>query len=110
MDINKIKKQAESIQKKVMEAQAGHTIKEFKGVSAGGKVSVVITTEGMGGFKAKEVNLDDELLKHEDKDIIGDLIVAAFNDALKAAEEDKKNLFSNLASMMGLPPEFKLPF
>ncbi|WP_339045541.1 YbaB/EbfC family nucleoid-associated protein [Candidatus Mesenet endosymbiont of Agriotes lineatus] len=110
MDINKIKKQAESIQKKVMEAQADHTAKEFKGVSAGGKVSVVVITEGIGNLKAKEVNLDAELLKCEDKDIIGDLIVAAFNDALKVAEEDKKNLFSNLASMMGLPPGFKLPF
>lgn len=107
MDINKIKKQAESIQKKVM---ADHTVKEFKGVSAGGKVSVVITMEGVSNLKAKEVNLDAELLKCEDKDIIGDLVVAAFNDALKIAEEDKKNLFSNLASMMGLPPGFKLPF
>lgn len=105
-----MKKQFESIQKKVMEGHADHTAKEFKGVSAGGKVSVVIATEGIGSFRAKEVNLDSELLKCESKDIIGDLIVVAFNDALKMAEEDKKNLFSNLAGMMGLPPDFKLPF
>ncbi len=110
MDINQIKKQAAAMQKNFMEAQAGHTGKEFDGVAAGGKVSVIIVSTGIGSFKVKEVNLDAELLKCENKDIIGDLIVAASNDAIKKAEEDKQNLFSDFAGMMGLPPEFKLPF
>ncbi|MFP3033493.1 MAG: YbaB/EbfC family nucleoid-associated protein, partial [Wolbachia sp.] len=60
--------------------------------------------------KAKKVNIDLELMRNEEKDIVEDLVTAAFNDAVKKAEEDMANATSDLAGMMGLPPGFKLPF
>jgi DNA-binding protein YbaB len=49
-------------------------------------------------------------MRNEEKDIVEDLVTAAFNDAIKKAEEDMANATSDLAGMMGLPPGFKLPF
>ncbi len=49
-------------------------------------------------------------MRNEEKDIVEDLVTAAFNDAVKKAEEDMANATSDLAGMMGLPSGFKLPF
>jgi DNA-binding protein YbaB len=60
----------------------------------------------IGSYKGKKVNIDFELMRNEVKDIVEDLVTAAFNKA----EEDMANATSDLAVMMGLPPGFKLPF
>ncbi|WP_353477724.1 YbaB/EbfC family nucleoid-associated protein [Wolbachia pipientis] len=103
-------KQAQEIQKKLAEAQEKYIGKGFQGISGGGKVSVLVEVVKIGSYKAKKVNIDLELMRNEEKDIVEDLVTAAFNDAIKKAEEDMANATSDLAGMMGLPPGFKLPF
>ncbi|MEY2393106.1 YbaB/EbfC family nucleoid-associated protein [Wolbachia endosymbiont of Tettigetta isshikii] len=103
-------KQAQEMQKKLAKAQEKYIGKEFQGVSGGGEVSVLVEVIKIGSYKAKKVNIDLELMRNEEKDIVEDLVTAAFNDAIKKAEEDMANATSDLAGMMGLPPGFKLPF
>ncbi|MGL9725586.1 MAG: YbaB/EbfC family nucleoid-associated protein [Wolbachia sp.] len=103
-------KQAQDMQKKLVEAQEKYIGKEFQGISGGGKVSVLVEVVKIGSCKVKKVNIDLELMKNEEKDLVEDLVTAAFNDAIKKAEEDMANATSDLAGMMGLPSGFKLPF
>ncbi|WP_353277767.1 YbaB/EbfC family nucleoid-associated protein [Wolbachia endosymbiont (group B) of Villa cingulata] len=103
-------KQAQEMQKKLAEAQEKYIGKKFEGISGGGKVSILVEVIKIGSYKAKKVNIDLELIRNEEKDIVEDLVTAAFNDAIKKAEEDMANATSDLAGMMGLPPGFKLPF
>ncbi|MDN5247943.1 MAG: YbaB/EbfC family nucleoid-associated protein [Wolbachia endosymbiont of Tyrophagus putrescentiae] len=110
MDFSQIMKQAQEMQKKLEEAQKQCIGKELEGVSGGGQVSVVIVIEKIGSYKVKKVNIDLECMRDEEKEVVEDLIVAAFNDAIKKAEEEMSNISSNLAGMMGLPPGIKLPF
>ncbi len=110
MDFSQIMKQAQEMQKKLAEAQEKYIGKEFQGISGGGKVSILVEVIKIGGYKAKKVNIDLELMRNEEKDIVEDLVTAAFNDAIKKAEEDMANATSDLAGTMGLPPGFKLPF
>ncbi|WFW29572.1 MAG: YbaB/EbfC family nucleoid-associated protein [Wolbachia endosymbiont of Menacanthus eurysternus] len=110
VDFNQIMKQAQEMQRKLTETQGKYIGKKFQGISGGGKVSVLVEVIKIGSYKAKKVNIDSELIKNEEKDIIEDLIIAAFNDATKKAEEDMANATSDLANMIGLPPGFKLPF
>ena len=110
MDISQMMKQVQEMQKKIMDAKKEYIGKEFHGVSGGGKVSVTIKIIDIGSYRAKEVNVDTECISNEEKDIVGDLISAAFNDAIKKAEEGMSNISSDMAGMMGLPPGFKLPF
>ncbi len=110
MDFSQIMKQAQEMQKKLAEAQGKYIGKEFQGISGGGKVSVLVEVIKIGSYKAKKVNIDLELMRNEEKDIVEDLVTAAFNDAIKKVEEDMANATPDLAGMMGLPPGFKLPF
>ncbi|MGL9681784.1 MAG: YbaB/EbfC family nucleoid-associated protein [Wolbachia sp.] len=110
MDFNQIVKQAQEMQKKLAEAQEKYIGKEFQGISGGGKVSVLVEIVKIGNYKVKKVTIDLELMRNEEKDIVEDLVTAAFNNAIKKTEEDMANATSDLAGMIGLPPGFKLPF
>ncbi len=110
MDFSQIMKQAQEMQKKLAEAQEKYIGKEFQGISGGGKVSILVEVIKIGSYKVKKVNIDLEFMRNEEKDIVEDLVTAAFNDGIKKAEEEMANATSDLAGMIGLPPGFKLPF
>jgi DNA-binding protein YbaB len=56
------------------------------------------------------VQIDPSLLA-DDKDMLEDLVAAAFNDAVRKAEATAAEKMSGLtAGMPGLPPGFKMPF
>ncbi len=110
MDFSQIMKQAQEMQKKLAEAQEKYIGKEFQGISGGGKVSILVEVIKIGSYKVKKVNIDLEFMRNEEKDIVEDLVTAAFNDGIKKAGEEMANATSDLAGMIGLPPGFKLPF
>ena len=77
--------------------------KEFEGKSGGGLVSIVMTGNG----EMRKVNVDRSLMKEDEKEVLEDLIVAAYNEAkVKADEESKNNMSGALGDIGGLPPGF----
>ena len=46
----------------------------------------------------------------DDKDMLEDLVAAAFNDALRSAEEVSQEKMGKLTAGMPLPPGMKMPF
>ena len=56
------------------------------------------------------VAIDDSLLSPADKQMLEDLIAAAFNDARKKADEVSQGEMGKLTAGLPLPPGFKLPF
>ncbi len=99
-------KQAQELQKKMSEAQNKLSNIEVEGVSGGGVVKVISTAKG----EVKKINIDNSLLKLEEKEILEDLIVAAINDAKNKAETVTQNEMKNLTGGLPLPPGMKLPF
>ena len=61
------------------------------------------------GYVVRRVSLDDSVLA-DDKEMLEDLIVLAFNDALKKVELTSQQRMSGFTSGMGLPPGMKFPF
>ena len=57
----------------------------------------------------KRVSIDNSLIG-DDKEMLEDLVAAAFNDAVRKVETTTQEKMSALTSGMGLPPGFKLPF
>jgi DNA-binding YbaB/EbfC family protein len=108
VDFSKIMQQAQEMQKKLAEAQEKYIGKEFQGVAGGGKVHVTIEVIKIGSYKAKKVDIDLEFMRNEDKEVVEDSVTAAFNDAIKKAEEDMASATSDFAGMMGLSFPFKL--
>ena len=57
----------------------------------------------------KRVTIDPSLLG-DDKDMLEDLVAAAFNDAVRKAETTSQEKMAGLTAGMPLPPGFKMPF
>jgi DNA-binding YbaB/EbfC family protein len=106
VNINQFMKQAQSIQKKMQEMQELMEQKEYIGKSGGGLVCVNLTGKG----ECLKVSIDDSLVKIEDKEMLQDLIVAAFNDAKHKIEADTQNSLSSALGGVSMPPGFKFPF
>ena len=98
-------KQATAMQEKMQKMQEEIANQEFEGKSGGGLVT--ITTSGNG--EMRKVNLDPSLLKEDEKDMLEDLIIAAYNDAKKKAEAASSERMGD-AFGGKLPPGMKLPF
>ena len=105
MDIQQIMKQAQAMQKKMEAMQAELAKKEAEGSSGGGLVKVVVT----GKSEMKKVDINVDLLKPEEKEVLQDLIIAAYNDAKNKVEGEFNSAMGNMASELGLPPGFQLP-
>ena len=98
--------QAAEMQKKLKEAQENLANIEVEGTSGGGLVKVTIN----GKNEIKKVDIDQSLIKAEEKEILEDLIVAAINEGRKKVEETAAEQMKNVTGGMNLPPGFKLPF
>jgi hypothetical protein len=59
--------------------------------------------------EVKRVSIDPSLMG-EDKDMLEDLVVAAFNDTLRRAEQTASERMGSVTQGLPLPPGFKLPF
>ncbi|MFC5511367.1 YbaB/EbfC family nucleoid-associated protein [Massilia jejuensis] len=99
-------KQAQAMQDNMKKAQEQLALIEVEGQSGAGLVKVTMTCKN----DVKRVQIDPSLLA-EDKDMLEDLVAAAFNDAVRKAEATSAEKMSGLtAGMPGLPPGFKMPF
>jgi hypothetical protein len=68
-------------------------------------VKVVVTCK----YEVRRVAIEDALLR-EDKDMLEDLIAAAFNDANRKVERTVQEKLSALTGGLSLPAGLKLPF
>lgn len=105
-DLNEILGMASRVQEELSRAQANLDKIEVEGVSGGGAVKVRASAKG----RVIGVSLDESLLTPSEKSILEDLIVAAFNDARKKADEASNAEMGKMTSGLPLPPGFKLPF
>ena len=106
MNIQKMMKQAQMMQAKIAELQAKLESEETEGSSGGGLVKLVIT----GKNDLRSISIDESLMKPEEKEVLEDLIVAAFNDAKTKVDANFTEQLNKITSGMGLPPGMKLPF
>ncbi|MBL8501032.1 MAG: YbaB/EbfC family nucleoid-associated protein, partial [Nitrosomonas sp.] len=78
---------------------------EVEGQSGAGMVKVTMTCR----HDVKRVSIDDSLIG-DDKEMLEDLVAAAFNDAVRKVETTTQEKMAALTSGMGLPPGIKFPF
>lgn len=96
-------KQAQAMQDNVKKAQDELGLIEVSGESGSGLVKVTMTCK----HEVKRVTIAPSLLA-DDKDMLEDLVAAAFNAALRVAEETSAQKMAKITA--GLPPGMKLPF
>ena len=105
-NFNNMIKQAQDLQKKMAEAQEKVETLEAEGISGGGIVKITIN----GKNNVTSVNIDETSIDKNEKEILEDLIVAAFNDARDKIQRKIADEMSSLTGGIKLPPGMKLPF
>jgi DNA-binding YbaB/EbfC family protein len=103
--MRKAQEAAESIQKQMSDVQVKLDAIEVEGTSGGGLVKIRATAKG----RILSVSIDDSLIVPADKQMLEDLVTAAFNDARTKADQAANTEMQKAQSGMGLPPGLNLP-
>jgi DNA-binding YbaB/EbfC family protein len=104
--LDEIMKMAQNVQAEMQKAQENLEKIEVEGAAGGGLVKVRATAKG----QINAVEIDESLLKPEEKAMVEDLVAAAINDARAKADAAAAPELQKMTSGMPLPPGFKLPF
>jgi DNA-binding YbaB/EbfC family protein len=104
-NIGQLMKQAQMMQENMRRMQEQLASVEVEGQAGAGLVKVVMTCK----HDVKRVTIDPSLVG-DDRDMLEDLVAAAFNDAARRVEQTAAEKMSGLAAGLGLPPGMKLPF
>lgn len=86
MNIQNLMREAQKMQKDLEKTQKELEKTEYEGKSS--FVSVVLN--GNKEMKSLSIDFDDKLEGKEDFEMLEDLIIVAFNDAIKKVDDDKK--------------------
>ena len=106
MNLEELMKAAQNVQDQLSKAQDTLDKVEVEGVAGGGLVKVKATAKG----RIIGVDLDESLLAPSEKQMLEDLIAAAFNDARAKADAVSQQEMGKMTQGLPLPPGFKLPF
>ncbi|MDA8225597.1 MAG: YbaB/EbfC family nucleoid-associated protein [Betaproteobacteria bacterium] len=103
--LGQVMRQAQQMQENMRKMQEKLAEIEVEGVSGAGLVKVVMTCRN----DVRRVSIDPSLLG-DDKDMLEDLVAAAFNDAVRKAEATSQEKMGSFTAGLNLPPGLKLPF
>lgn len=104
-NIGQLMKQAQAMQDNMRRMQEQLASVEVEGQAGSGVVKVVMTCK----HEVRRVAIDPSVAG-EDREMLEDLLVAAFNDAAQKVEATVAERMSGMTAGLGLPPGFKLPF
>ena len=103
--IGQLMKQAQQMQADMQKAQEEMASLTVVGESGAGLVKITMTCK----HEVRGLEIDDSLVG-DDKDMLEDLIIAAFNDAVRRVESTVQDKLSGMTAGMNLPAGLKLPF
>ena len=102
-NIGQLMKQAQMMQENMRRMQENLGTIEVEGQAGAGMVKVTITCK----YDVKRVSIDPSVA--DDREMLEDLIAAAFNDAARRVESTISEKMGAMTAGMGLPAGFKLP-
>jgi DNA-binding YbaB/EbfC family protein len=104
-NLGSLMKQAQMMQENMRRVQDSLAMLEVEGQSGSGAVKLQMTCK----YEVKRVSIDPSLAL-DDRGMLEDLMLAAFNDASRKAEATIAGKMSGMTAGLGLPAGFKLPF
>lgn len=106
MNLEDLMKAAQNVQDQLSKAQDTLDTVTVEGAAGGGLVKITATAKG----RIVSVAIDDSLIQASEKQMLEDLVAAAFNDARAKADAVSQQEMSKMTAGLPLPPGFKLPF
>ena len=101
-NMNAMLKQARKMQEDMERVQAEVEAREFKATSGGGAVEVVVN----GAHEVTAVNLKPEVVDPEDVEMLQDLIISAFNESIRKANEAMEQGMEKAKGGLSIPGLF----
>jgi DNA-binding YbaB/EbfC family protein len=103
--LSQLMRQAQEMQANMQKVQNELAATEVEGVAGGGMVKVVVTCK----HEVRRVTIEETVLR-DDKEMLEDLVAAAFNDASRKVEQAVQQKMSSVTGGLDLPAGLKLPF
>lgn len=97
-DMRKLMEQAQEMQQQLASAQDDLATQEFEGSAGGGVVKATVS----GAGELLTVTIDPEVIDPQDAEMLGDLVVAAVNGALRAANDAASQQLGGLTGGLDL--------
>lgn len=97
-DLQRMMQQAQQMQEQMASAQDELATKEFEGSAGGGVVKAVVAGSG----SLVSVEIDPSVIDPEDPELLGDLVVAAVNQASSAAQQAAEDAMGGIAGGLDL--------
>lgn len=96
--MRKLMQQAQKMQEQMASAQEALASQTFEGTSGGGVVRAIVTGNG----SLLSVDIDPAVIDPDDPEMLGDLVVAAVNQALEAANDAAQSQMGGITGGMDL--------
>ncbi|MCK9225218.1 MAG: YbaB/EbfC family nucleoid-associated protein [Candidatus Muirbacterium halophilum] len=102
MDMGKLMKQAQKMQKDMAKAQEELKTKVVEGTSGGGMIKISMN----GDYEIIEVKIEKDVVDPDDVEMLQDLVAAALNDAVNKVKDTSNSEMSKLTGGMKIPGLF----
>lgn len=102
MDLSKLMKQAQQMQRDLAKQEEALKAQVYEGSASNSQVVVTVS----GEQKVLSLEIAEELINKEDKDILQDLVMIAINDALTKASDDRAEKMDALTAGIKVPGMF----
>ena len=93
MNINKLLKEAQKMQSDMQKSQKEIQEKTFESVAGGGAV----TARMNGKRELLEINVAEELLDKDEKEMLQDILMVCINDLLRKIDEEEQEMTKGMS-------------
>ena len=98
-NLQQLARQAQKMQEQMEQITMELEAKEYTAAAGGGAVSATVT----GKMEVKNIDIKPEVIDPDDAEMLGDLVAAAVNEALRAAANEKEEKLGAISGGMSLP-------
>ena len=91
-------KQAQKMQQEMMKMQEEMENKTFTAAAGGGMVTATVN----GKHELQDIQINPEAVDPDDVEMLQDMVIAAVNEAMRAADADSANSMSRLTGGLNL--------
>ena len=97
-NMNSMIKQAQKMQQDMLKMQEELEVKQYEAAAGGGVVKAVVN----GKHEVVSLTIDPEAVDPEDIEMLQDMVIAAVNEATRAADAEAANNMSRLTGGLNL--------
>ena len=101
-NIQQLARQAQKLQDDMEAASKELETKEYEATAGGGAGKVTVT----GKMELTKVEISPEVVDPEDVEMLSDLVMAAANEAIRAAAKEKEDKMETISGGLNIPGMF----